>query len=322
MFQEFPENNKEDDFLNEFRQRLANQTNAKAEEKQKELQRSKSVFLGAVAGVGLACIVGWFVLSPQNKNNANIDVPVIKKPTAAVKIKPAEPGGMEILNQDKTVYNIIDNSADTKSNVEQLLPPPEEPKLPEITPETENAAETNTITEIIDNIENNEIVVEEAAKAVGIEDAPEAKTITITEASQTIATVPVEEKTKVEEKKEEPKKIEKERDYLLPEDRKTKDEPKSTVKVDTAKPTNAPEGVWQIQIMSSKNKAAVESSWQPTVKKYPVLANLPYEVEKADLQFDGIFYRLKAGAFSDKAQADAVCNQIKASGGSCLVKKK
>lgn len=324
MFQEFPENNKDDDFLNEFRQRLANQANAKLEEKQKDLQRSKSVFLGAIAGVGLACVVGWFILSPQNKNKMNEELPVVRKPQAAVKIKPTEPGGMEILNQDKTVYDIIDKSADNKSNVEQLLPPPEEPKLPEITPETvaTTVAEAETITEIIDNIEGGQTVVEEIVEAKTIiEEAPEAKTITIAEATKEIEVKTIE--TPKPEPKVQPKVTEKERDYLLPEDRKQteKTEPKKEV-VDNSKPTSAPAGTWQIQLMSSKNKAAVEKSWAPTVKKYPVLTGLSYEIEEADLDFDGLFYRLKAGAFSNKADADKVCNEIKAKGGSCLVKKK
>ncbi|MDR1694448.1 MAG: SPOR domain-containing protein [Lactobacillaceae bacterium] len=314
MFQDFNENNNnDDDFLNEFRQKLANQANARNEEKQKDLQRSKSVFLGAIAGVGLACVVGWFALSP--KQTGNEEVPIIKKQQAAVKIKPTEPGGMEILNQDKTVYNIIDKS--NEANVEQLLPPPEEPKLPEISPETAEEIQPVTIAEIIDNVDGGEIVVADVVEPQGIEDAPEAKTLPFAEAVK--ASEPV---------VEEPAAAERERDYLLPEVKKeapkeVKPEPaKEEAVVDNAKPATAPSGTWQIQIMSSKNKKAVEDSIKPTVKKHSVLANLPYEIEEADLQFDGIFYRLKFGAFSAKNDADIVCGQIKANGGSCLVKKK
>lgn len=65
MFQEFPDDSKNDDFLNEFRQKIADQSAANFEEKRIEMKRSKSVFIGAVSGVALAGIVGWFVLSPR-----------------------------------------------------------------------------------------------------------------------------------------------------------------------------------------------------------------------------------------------------------------
>ena len=52
MFQEFPEDNKGDDFLNEFRQKIADQSSNNIEERRNEMKRSKSVFIGAVSGSG------------------------------------------------------------------------------------------------------------------------------------------------------------------------------------------------------------------------------------------------------------------------------
>ena len=43
MFQEFPDDSKNDDFLNEFRQKIADQSAANFEEKRIEMKRSKSV---------------------------------------------------------------------------------------------------------------------------------------------------------------------------------------------------------------------------------------------------------------------------------------
>ena len=101
MFQEFPDDSKNDDFLNEFRQKIADQSAANFEEKRIEMKRSKSVFIGAVSGVALAGIVGWFVLSPRYTVNNPEEIPVIRRPQTAIKVQPSEPGGMEILNQDK-----------------------------------------------------------------------------------------------------------------------------------------------------------------------------------------------------------------------------
>lgn len=336
MFQEFPENNNDDDFLNEFRQRLANQANSRGEEKQKELQRSRGVFLGAVAGVGLACIVGWLALAPSNGNTSDEDVPVIRRPQEPVKIKPTEPGGMEILNQDKTVYDMIDNSSEeTASKVEQVLPAPEEPKLPTVAPET--------ITEIVEQTET--VTVTEAPKpepvtapAPQVEEEeyyyynPAAPVVESTPAPTVDDTpTPVVEEAPAPTVDDTP-----DRDYTLGVPRVQDEDPfkqqdvevAEAPKVETPKVVEAPKavaaptGVWQIQLASSKNKDAIEKSWTPTVKKYPVLEGLTYEVETADLEFDGTFYRLKAGSFADKAEADKICNEIKSQGGSCLVKKK
>ena len=132
MFPNFPENNKDDDFLNEFRQKLNDQSIANFEEKKNEINRSKNVFIGAVSGIALAAVVGWFVLSPRYANDPNVELPVIRRPQTAVKVQPTEPGGMEILNQDKSVYDIIEKKDNNAPLVENLLPPPEEPQLPVI----------------------------------------------------------------------------------------------------------------------------------------------------------------------------------------------
>lgn len=73
--------------------------------------------------------------------------------------------------------------------------------------------------------------------------------------------------------------------------------------------------------MSSQNKKATENAWNTLVKKYPPLQGQPHEIETADLDFDGVFYRLKAGTFADRSGADNLCRDIKALGGTCIVKK-
>ncbi|MCQ2741456.1 MAG: SPOR domain-containing protein, partial [Alphaproteobacteria bacterium] len=83
-----------------------------------------------------------------------------------------------------------------------------------------------------------------------------------------------------------------------------------------------PAGYWQIQLISSPNKSAMEKAWVNMTPKYPELKNLPHEIESADLGSKGTFYRLKAGSFSNRTDADKLCNTIKTAGGSCLVKKK
>ena len=317
MFQDFSDDNKGDDFLNEFRQKIADQPSSTLEEKRNEMRRSKSVFIGAVSGVALAGIVGYFILAPQYSNNTNVEIPVIRRPQTAVKVQPSEPGGMEILNQDKSVYDIIERK-DNEPKTENLLPPPEQPQLPVIVPAQAAAPEVKSqpIQMANNQLQSNDIMPEKVVGSVSVAgvkeapakvnnaqtgDAPEAKVIGLKEAVQI-----------------ENKKIAAQQAQEAP-----KAEP-----IVKAEPKKAPAsqkavaGMWQIQLMSSPNKQAVEKAWISLSKKYKMLQGLPHEIEAADLDFDKTFYRLKAGAFENRQGADELCKDIKALGGTCIVKKK
>lgn len=317
MFQDFSDDNKGDDFLNEFRQKIADQPSSTLEEKRNEMRRSKSVFIGAVSGVALAGIVGYFILAPQYSNNTNVEIPVIRRPQTAVKVQPSEPGGMEILNQDKSVYDIIERK-DNEPKTENLLPPPEQPQLPVIVPAQAAAPEVKSqpIQMANNQLQSNDIMPEKVVGSVSVAgvkeapakvnnaqtgDAPEAKVIGLKEAVQ------IENKKIAAQQAQEAPKAEP----------IVKAEPKKA-----PAPQKAVAGMWQIQLMSSPNKQAVEKAWISLSKKYKMLQGLPHEIEAADLDFDKTFYRLKAGAFENRQGADELCKDIKALGGTCIVKKK
>lgn len=317
MFQEFPEDNKGDDFLNEFRQKIADQSAANIEEKRNELKRSKSVFIGAVSGMALAGVVGWFILAPQYSNNSSVEIPVIRRPQTAIKVQPSEPGGMEILNQDKSVYDIIEKK-DNEPVVENLLPPPEQPRLPEIAPSqpvaqpAQVAAGTLSPTnEVTTDMVINTAPVQPVKETVPVAapviattgDAPESKVIALKEAVQQENLKAAQNPATVAVPVQAPEIVQV--------------EPKKTVT-----PQKAVAGMWQIQLMSSPNKQAIEKAWISLSKKYKMLQGQPHEIEAADLDFDKTFYRLKAGAFANRKGADELCKDIKALGGTCIVKKK
>ena len=303
MLLDRPEDNKNnDELLNDLRQKLASQSNLEYDEKRNDLNVSKNVFIGAVSGIVLAGIVGWFVLSPQYAADTPGEIPVIRRPKDAIKVQPADPGGMEILNQDKTVYNIIDKkgAGDTPA-VETILPPPEEPQLPIITPEVEVAP-------VAPSVPSTDKTIAAAEEIIKVETQTAPAQVT----KEEIKTAPqsevkvepkVEVKPAPEPKQAAPGKIN------IPE--------KAVVQTSVAA-----KGSWQVQLMASTNRKAVENSWSSLSKKYPVLKNHGYEIETADLGAKGIFYRLQAGSFADRSGADALCKEIKAAGGSCIVKKK
>ena len=64
-----------------------------------------------------------------------------------------------------------------------------------------------------------------------------------------------------------------------------------------------------------------------TENRFPILIITHSTIDSitsgtADLGAKGIYYRLKAGAFATRDGADELCKDIKALGGTCIVKKK
>lgn len=298
MFADFNDD-KNDDFLDEFRQKLNADSNDGFEERKNEINRSKNVFIGTVSGIALAAVVGWFVLSSHNTAETGVDIPVVRRPQTAVKIQPAEPGGMEILNQDKSVYDIIEKKEVKTPVMENLLPPPEEPQLPVVAAVAEPSNSEQQAQKIIEDAENKIVPPAPEPKAAPAE-KPAPEPISIAPAATEVPAQP-EVEAKAPPKAETP--------ALKAE---VKVEPKLV----------AVSGPWQIQLISSPNRKAVDTAWDNLVKKYPVLKDQPREIETADLGAKGTFYRLKAGGFADRSGADRLCNDIKALGGTCIVKKK
>lgn len=218
---------------------------------------------------------------------------------------------------------------DTK--VENLLPPPEQPKLPIIEPAPQAASVPNDMFEKAETVpvqDEAPKVIAEAQKIVAAKEEAEEKVVSIKEASQAAVVAPAKVDTVKIVKGEKVKVPNK--DWSINEKTeaaaKLQQAPASVPVPTTAEKTvsakAAPAGTWQVQLMSSQNKKATENAWNTLVKKYPPLQGQPHEIETADLDFDGVFYRLKAGAFADRSGADNLCRDIKALGGTCIVKKK
>ena len=95
------------------------------------------ILLGAAALSGGA----WAVMEMRGGGSApdDVSVPLITASTEPWKVRPADPGGMEIPNQGTLIYETLSTS-DPEEAPERILPPPEEPLSPP-QPETDRAAE-------------------------------------------------------------------------------------------------------------------------------------------------------------------------------------
>ncbi len=294
MYQDFFSKN--DDYLNDFKQKVANQKIATLEERRTELARSRNNFLGTFAGIALAGVVGCFVLAPQYAETEK-EIPIIRRPQTAVKIKPENPGGMDIPNQDKNVYNIVEKKEVDNTVVENLLPKPETPKLPDIVPEVSDVdANAGNLDQIVD-----EVSAEKAPeKPAETKEAAANNNVPAKPADLLADTAPA--KPAAPEKAAAP-------------------QAKTAEKTAASAPSAA--GGWQIQLIASKNKAAVEKTWTDLSAKYSDLQKMPHEIQASDLGAQGMFYRLRAGSFADKAAAAQACALLKAKGlRDCIAKEK
>jgi sporulation related protein len=78
---------------------------------------------------------------------------------------------------------------------------------------------------------------------------------------------------------------------------------------------------FRIQLAALKSEAEANKAWTRVLAKHnDVLGALTVHIVRADLGSQGIYYRVQAGPFADKASAKAACDKLKASGQQCLVK--
>lgn len=314
---------KQEEYLSEFKQKIAQEMQEDIERRKRDLERSRNGFIGALAGIVLAFLVSWFLLLPHFGFQSNKEIPVIRRPILPVKIQPNDPGGMEIQNQDKTVYALVEKNEEKDTVVESLLPEPEQPKMPVISAD-------NTISETFTSSFNTELLKVINTSATEHVNIPAKLPVIDVQVVKTNEPLTVKEQKTAEPTQQ---KTEQDKKEVLPV-LQNKKEPlpavqptaQKTEQITSQKPTEpnkpaqtpANSGSWCVQLMASNNKNAIEQSYITLQKQYPVIASLVYQIKA---EADGL-YRLKVGAYKTKSEAEALCAKIKSAGGNCLVKEK
>lgn len=82
----------------------------------------------------------------------------------------------------------------------------------------------------------------------------------------------------------------------------------------------SPNGTYLVQIAALRNEAGALRAWEDAVNAHPaIFSGAAQSVQRADLGSRGIFYRLRAGRFSDRDSATAFCSALKEVGRDCIV---
>ncbi len=286
-------------------------------------------FLPIILAVGALVVFAIVVLIAYSGGDDE-QVAVAPAPTLApeqtVKIEPENPGGMEIPDQDKLVYNQM-NQGTGDEKVENLLPPPETPQTPPAAeapppppppqPETDVALPTVPQTPAPEAPPGTP--KPGTAPAVAPKPSDAAPAAPATPGTDVAAVVP----PAVPDQPQMP---------APPPGRATTQTPSGGILQQPGKPPASGSaiattsqmrtmaGVYRVQVASLKTQNQAELAWKEQVARYPdLLSQLSLTVQRAVLADKGTFYRVQAGPFQSRDSADSLCRKLKARGQDCIV---
>jgi cell division protein FtsN len=270
------------------------------------------ILIAAVVIVGVAWAMSERYFGPTEDNKS---VPVIVADATPVKVRPEEPGGVDVPDRDKYVYKSL---TDEEPEAEQLLPPPEEPmERPPI--EVVEVAPPEPVEEVTQAVEVEEVTqaVEVAMEAV-VEETPEPPSpaeLTVVELTEPAEAPEV----RVPETAPEP----------IPQEAAALEEPKAAPPPEPELTSAAPQqsaalsassGSFLVQIGAAKNEASANGEIARLAKKHPdIFAGLSGVVIRVDLGAKGVWYRMRVGPFANRGEAGGVCGQLKAVDVGCFV---
>jgi cell division septation protein DedD len=87
-----------------------------------------------------------------------------------------------------------------------------------------------------------------------------------------------------------------------------------------AAPVVASSGGYLAQLAALRSEDAARATWTEVSARDPgLLRGAKKSVQRADLGAQGVFFRLRAGYFPDREQANLFCDRLKASNMACMV---
>ena len=79
-------------------------------------------------------------------------------------------------------------------------------------------------------------------------------------------------------------------------------------------------GPFVAQIAAIRSAKSVEDAWRRLAARSPALfAQARADILRADLGAGGVYYRIRAGYFADRANASLFCDRVRAMGQDCIV---
>ena len=302
--------------------------------------------------VGLSVILGgaWIGFGPRIMamiDGEGDEVPVVEADASPVKIRPESPGGMQVPNQGRLVYGVVDGTA-SQPRIERLLPTPEKPVavddvLTRPVPETNNVVAGSAPRGLADasgaeaprrleppqapvsatpsasdvaSIGNPPPVAPEPTVGTAAESAPASpptprQIVTETAAAPPVPTSPPASTTAPSAP------------ASVSEAPPVPSAPTQTARAEPAPavPTTDLAQSYRVQLAASRSEPAVKSEWDRLRRRHiDLLGDLRLQVTRIDLgATKGVFYRLRVGPLSTETAAKALCERLKQRKLGCLV---
>lgn len=307
--------NSQDNEIKGFRQKVADPNIRQSiEDRQDEIQHAKNGFIGMLAGILVGGVVGWLFLGPTDNGGREKEIPIIRRAMLPAKVQPNDPGGMEIDNQNREIYHIVDNIQQEKKEV-NIIPAPEMPKII-----IENTIATpENIENLVESIEeegniNNTAMAIDTNKEDAIQIANRELSAIKTNSRERII---IPNKLKDIDVKLQKNINSQPTNEEISENKaeKTEVEKKQLPEIKGAK------GTWYAQIIASSSHKAVETLWKQLSNKYTFLQEYTHEIEEIKAANGSTLYRLKVGAFKTRKEAETLSDKLKQKQVSCIIKQ-
>jgi cell division protein FtsN len=257
-------------------------------------------FLLIFLASGAAVATWWWATKESKTISATADVPLVKADDRSYKSKPSQPGGVDVPDQDKMVYDRMGNTQDGNKQVERLLPPPEAPQAPPA-PVVAPVAPVAPVVPPPQLAELPRGPIAESPKAT-----PPSMRDTAPPEPAPVEPPALDEKPVKPPKAAEPPKV-------APEPKKAAAPPPAP------KVAASANGAWLVQLGAITEEANARKEWGRIQKSNSdLLGGLDLDVQKAELP-KGTFYRLRAGTLDSKDVAKALCQQLEARKQGCIV---
>jgi hypothetical protein len=290
--------------------------------------------LGALLGVALLGWGAWMVLAPApeptpatgdmmavvaplNGGGLN-DLPLIEADPTPYKQEPGDPGGLQVENTDKQVYERVRDSAqvDDGAAVEQLLPGPVRPVAP---PEPEPqpapapvAAPAPSPAPPSPAQPSPEPAPASPPSTPAVPDGP------VAGAAPSVPAVPGAAPPAVQPAN--PTGTETPTPAAAPTAPEQPATPAAPAPAPAESVTAAVESGPQVQLAAFRQRALAQAHWETLLAAHPdLLGNVPHVIVFADLGDRGQYYRLRAGPFGAAEQAQTLCGALKQRDVECLV---
>jgi hypothetical protein len=299
----------------------------------------------AMAGFGT---VTWYAYN-QGILEGSEDAAPFLRPKGALKAPPPNPGGMDVPNRDKYVFNTLEQREDDQK-VERLLPPAEQPKelllensKPSVTmllPKAEKPVAMEQPAAVTSNKARPRTANEALKKALDLvqKDAPpplaaSGSELEVAERSPVVETAqvaqslrpsgpirltPEKKKTTVTEVKPAPPAPPKA--PAIAQVKKAKEKILKPSPLSKRRPTRSLVKGYYIQISALSSASAAKRAWSIAKKNNPgVLRARTLSVERANVPKKGVYYRVQSGPFADSGSAKRLCDALKRRKQSCFV---